>query len=196
MIQPLPTNLHPSQCYRILDPKLDTLQDGDEILLNNSGAWRAIMKEHYHCKPSKHETYRRPFTPPAPVQVQEFWRLLEIGKDTLQAGDQVKFRLTVDGWQWEEIDRCRHGESPHKNHVYRRRVTVPVAPKAEPVTESGPYLVSVDGHEAPTMEHSTIEEARIEAERLACHEYPARVRILRQVAVAKSDVMVKWEESK
>lgn len=63
-------------------------------------------------------------------------------------------------------------------------------------TESGPYLVSVDGHEAPTREHSNILDARVEADRLARQEAPAQVRLLRQVAVAKSEVTVKWEESK
>lgn len=195
--QPLPQNLHLSQCYRLLDTERDTLQEGDEVEDPFSSDWFSIETSDIGKHPRPGQLHRRPFTPPAPVQVQEFWRLLEVGKDTLQEGDEICNSL------WRPVYDDHIGRSPSKHYNYRRRVTVPVAspapapvahaPKAEPVTECGPYLVSVDGKPAPIKEHDTIEDARAEAERLATNHHPALVRLLRQVGTVEVEIITKWD---
>ena len=191
---------------------------------------------------------RRPFTPPAPVQTQEFWRLLEHG-EVRQDGDEC---YVVNSRVWQAVDHATIGfVFANGQQPVRRRVTVPVAapvavaPKPEPSGDYGEYrqrlfeyidntfgraplvsemdevehivlgyfkhkahepipdspdpgcyFVSVDGHEAPTQGHTALKDARIEAERLARQECPARARVLRQVAVAIASVQVKWEGEK
>lgn len=247
--QPLPTNLHPSQCYRLLDHERDTLQDGDKIVVYtpNGATWlTSIHASRIGQKPEPSHTFMRPFTPPAPVQTQEFWRLLEFG-EAMQRDD----KFFSHGNDFVPVSPVEFG---NKIGMFCRpvirRVTVPVAapapladaPKAEPsgdyaayrerlfkyaeekfghtlvnsemyeiehivlgywahkprgpITtqpQTGPYLVSVDGHEAPTMEHATIEDARAEAERLATNHHPARVRLLRQVGTVEVEIITKWD---
>jgi len=199
--QPLPDNLHPSQCYRLLDPERDQYQHGDKYMVidgTNQISWENYEPNGIRTIP-KGLVAIRPFTPPQPVQVQEFWRFLDNG-EKIEADDEY---LDLDSGKWEAAGSkyfVSHFNAAVCSNI-RRRVTVPVAapvavadaPKAEPTTESGPYLVSVDGQCAPTCEHPTITEARTEAERLARQEHPAQVRLLRQVAVAQAEMTVKWE---
>lgn len=60
------------------------------------------------------------------------------------------------------------------------------------------YLVSVDGMQAPKFEHSTLDEAKKEAERLAAmHGNQNRtIRVLRQEAVltAKQTISYTWSK--
>jgi hypothetical protein len=44
------------------------------------------------------------------------------------------------------------------------------------------YMVSIDGHKAPTVEHYTYESACMEAQRLAKLDGVGKVRILRMIA--------------
>lgn len=276
--QPLPTNLHPSQCYRLLDPERDTLQAGDKVLfrLGHDGwKWESIHESRHGQVLCKNHVYRRPFTPPQPVQVQECWRLLECGKDTIQDGDGHQ----PEHNKWEPFPSLWFGKPYHNAlNTARRRVTVPVAAPvavadaAQPLTtfadqeaskimkafdgepncepsrdyaayrerlfhhfmnnhgfglkmsemdeiehivlgyfrgkafqhktheptqappESGPYLASMDGTEAPNVEHATIEKARVEAERMATQYPKNKVRLLRQLGTVKSEMIVKWSD--